>query len=110
LQELCWEYTGDDGIVDVYSTNPDLSNIDNYGDVMYIVSRDAFNRWNDCEYSKHAIPTIEDSLDKWDNRDNVPFRERPLFEPTHTREDLEAMKKELAEDYLSVIEPRRYEK
>ena len=110
LQELCWEYFGDDGIVDVYSTNPDLSHIDNYGDVMYIVSREAYNHWNDCDYIKHIIPTIEDSLDKWDNRDNVPFRERPLFEPIHTREDLEAMKKELAEDYLSVIEPRRYEK
>jgi hypothetical protein len=110
LQELCWEYFGEDGIVDVYSTNPDLPHIDNYGDVMYIVSRDAYNHWNDYDYIKHIIPTIEDSLDKWDNRDNVPFRERPLFEPIHTREDLEAMKKELVEDYLSVIEPRRYEK
>ena len=107
LQELCWEYTGEDGIVDVYSTNPDLSHIDNYGDVMYIVSRDAYNHWDECEYAKYAIPEIEASLDKWDN---VPFRERPMFEPTYTREELDVLKKELAEKCLSVIEPRRYNK
>ena len=107
LQELCWEYTGEDGIVDVYSTNPDLSHIDNYGDVMYIVSRDAYNHWDECEYAKHAILEIEASLDKWDN---VPFLERPIFEPTYTREEFDALKKEFAEKCLSVIEPRRYNK
>ena len=34
LQELCYTYSGEDGIVDVYSNNPYLE-VDNYGDVMY---------------------------------------------------------------------------
>ena len=33
LQELCNQYNGDDGIVDVYSNNPNLSKINSYGDV-----------------------------------------------------------------------------
>ncbi|NBO36722.1 hypothetical protein EBU91_04220 [bacterium] len=45
VQELCYRYFGDDGIVDVYSNNPDL-NIENYGDVMYVKSIDDFDKWN----------------------------------------------------------------
>ena len=37
LNQLCYQYNGDDGIVDVYTTNPDL-NLQNYGGVYYIKS------------------------------------------------------------------------
>jgi hypothetical protein len=43
LQVLCYKYNGDDGIVDVYTNNPDLS-IDNYGDVMYVPTEDGASR------------------------------------------------------------------
>jgi hypothetical protein len=33
-----------------------------------------------------------------------------MFEPLYTREELDALKKELAEKYLSAVEPRRYTK
>ena len=43
LQELCYEYYGDNGIVDVYTTNSDLK-IENYGDVMYIKSEEDYKK------------------------------------------------------------------
>lgn len=107
LQELCYRYFGDDGIVDVYSTNPDLS-IENYGDVMYIVSEDDYKRWKEYESSKNMIPNISKELDEWDNRDNVPFNTRPMFCPIYSREDLAEMEKELAEFNMSFVPPASY--
>jgi hypothetical protein len=107
LQELCYNYYGEDGIVDVYSNNPNISTIDNYGDLMYIESQEDYDRWNSFEYLKKSIIDIEKELDKWDNRDSVPFRERPYFEPIYSREDLEEMKNELAEFDMSFVAPKR---
>jgi len=108
LQELCYRYFGEDGIVDVYSTNPNLSHIENYGDLMYIESQEDYSKWKNLEYLKKTIIDIEETLNKWDNRDNVPFKERPYFEPIYSREDLEDMKKELAEYDMSFVPPKRY--
>ena len=43
LEELCDRYNGDDGIVDVYSTNPNLKGIYNYGALMYIESKEDYD-------------------------------------------------------------------
>ena len=110
LQELCYRYFGDDGIVDIYSTNPNLSHIENYGDVKYIVSEDDYNKWKEYEYMKNQIPQIIKELDKWDDRDNVPFNNRPMFELTYTREDLAKWQKELDEFDMSFIPPSHYER
>ena len=64
LQELCHRYFGDDGIVDVYSTNPDLSKIENYGDVMYIVSEDDYHKW---ENHQHLLRMIHEYKKIWMN-------------------------------------------
>jgi hypothetical protein len=108
LQELCFRYDGYDGIVDVYSTNPDLSGVHNYGDVKYIVSEDDYNRWKEYEFRKNTIPKISKELDEWDNRDNVPFNSRPYFAPIYSREDLAEMEKELAEFNMSFVPPASY--
>jgi hypothetical protein len=42
VQELCDEYQGDEGIVDVYTTNPD-PNIQNYGDVIVMTLEEIQN-------------------------------------------------------------------
>lgn len=107
LQELCYRYDGQDGVVDIYSTNPDLS-IENYGDVMYIVSEDDYTKWKEYEYRKNMIPNISKKLDEWDNRDNVPFNSRPFFSPVYSREDLAEMEKELAEFDMSFTPPVWY--
>jgi len=105
LQELCNKYDGYDGIVDVYSNNPDLSFIGNYGDVMFVSSVDDYEKWKTYMYIKNGIPSLEKELDEWDNRDNVPFNKRPYFAPIDTREDLAEQKKKLAEFDMSFVAP-----
>lgn len=107
LQKLSDRYNGNDGIVDIYSTNPDLS-IENYGDVMYIVSEDDYTKWKEYEFRKNMIPKISKELDEWDNRDNVSFKSRPMFSPMYSRENLAQMEKELAEFDMSFIPPVLY--
>jgi hypothetical protein len=108
LQDLCDEYSGDDGIVDVYSTNPDLAHIQNYGDVMYIVSQNDYDEWKKYTYLTNSIPQREKELDEWDNRDNVPFNNRPFFAPYYSREDIAESKKELDEFDMSFVPPKSY--
>ena len=105
LQELCNRYDGQDGIVDIYSTNPDLSMIENYGDIKYIVSESDYNKWREYESIKNTISSIVEELDKWDNKDNVPFNHRPMFSPVYTREDLVEYEKKLSDYDMSFVPP-----
>ena len=54
LQELCYQYYGDNGIVDVYTNNPDLS-IDNYGDVKYVPTEKDYINWKEYSYLKYNL-------------------------------------------------------
>lgn len=108
LQDLMYEYDGENGIVDVYTTNPYLGGVYNYGDLMYIESVEDYEKWSTYESIKRIIPAIEESLDKWDNRDNVPFNQRPHFSPIYTREELDEYKKRLEEYDMSFVPPRRF--
>ena len=109
LQELCHRYTGDEGIVDVYSTNPDLS-IENYGTVMFIETQEDYDKWHECEQLKqYIIKDAEEALNKWKNRENVPFLEQPRFKPTYTQSDIEEMKAELAKTESTFTPPRNYQ-
>ena len=108
LQELCWRYDGEDGIVDVYSTNPDLK-IHNYGDVRYIVSKDDYENWKAFESLKRSIEDTEEAWEEWDNRDDVPFHSRPSFEPTYTKDDLVKMKERMKNWSKPFIEPQPYQ-
>jgi len=109
LQELCYRYDGQDGIVDVYSTNPDLSSIHNYGDLKYIESVEDYNNWYGYEQLKRLIPEIKKELDKWDNKDNVPFNQRPLFSPIYSRGELAEYELKLGVYDMSFVPPRDYE-
>ena len=104
LQELCYTYSGEDGIVDVYSNNPYLE-IDNYGDVMFVPTVEDYEKWLEYTTLSNSITNAEKELDKWDNRDNVPFMYRPTFSPMYTREDLDNMKTELANYDMSCVAP-----
>lgn len=106
LQELCYQYSGEDGIVDVYSNNPYLE-IDNYGDVMFVPTVEDYSKWVEYTSLSYRIPSVEEELDKWDKRDDVPFKYRPMFEPTHSREDLEHLKKRLEDFNMSFVAPVR---
>ena len=104
LNELCLRYDGDEGIVDVYTTNPDL-NLQNYGNVYYVKSEEEYKVWKEWDYLTKSIPNMEKELEEWDNRDNVPFSRRPLFAPIFTRERIDEYKKELEEYDMSFTPP-----
>lgn len=105
VQDLCYRYDGDDGIIDVYTTNPDLK-IDTYGNAYYFPTLEDAETWRNKRYLESWIPQWEKELAAWDNRDSVPFRERPSFAPFHDQESIDQCKEELA--LLSnVIEPVR---
>jgi len=104
LQELCYKYNGEDGIVDVYTNNFDLD-IYNYGDVMYVKSEEDYIKWRDYTYFKNNIPSFEKELNEWNNRENIPFTSRPLFSPVHTLEDIDGYKQEMLELEGTFVEP-----
>jgi hypothetical protein len=108
LEELCDRYNGDDGIVDVYSTNPNLNGIYNYGALMYIESQGDYDNWYGYEQLKRLIPEIKKELDTWDNRDDVPFMHRPTFKPMYTRGDLANYELKLGVYDMSFVPPKPY--
>jgi hypothetical protein len=94
VNDLCVEYDGYDGIVDVYTTNPDAK-IQNYGEVNYIKSQEDYDKWKKSEELSRLIKNAEDSIEKWKNRDNIPFYSRPNFAPMWTEEDILGWRNEL---------------
>ena len=105
LEELCMRYDGGDGIVDVYTTNPNVS-FHNYGNLMYIESQEDYDNWYGYEQLKSMVPRFKKELDEWDNRDNVPFKDRPMFTPVYTRESLAEYESLLANYDMSFTPPK----
>ena len=105
LQELCDRYDGYDGIVDVYSTNPSLQDIQNYGDVKFIYSKEQYEKWDSYQYLLNMIPNLEEDLENWENTKNDLFRNRPLFGPIYKEEDIESMKRQAEELFKEGIVP-----
>lgn len=94
VNDLCLQYDGYDGIVDVYTTNPDAK-ISNYGQVMYIKSEDQYLKWKKSETLISQIKSAEDRLAKWNDRDNIPFHSRPSFAPIWNEQDILGWRNEL---------------
>jgi len=105
LQELCNQYDGYDGIVDIYSTNPNLSEIENYGNVMYIVSEEDYEKWKQYDYLTSTVSDINHKLDVWESREQMSFRDRPTFAPYYNREELAGLEKEIVEYDMSFVAP-----
>jgi len=103
VQDLCYRYDGDDGIIDVYTTNPDLK-IDTYGDVYYFPTLEDAERWRNKRYLESWIPQWEKDLAAWNNRENVPFQQRPNFSPIYGQESIDGAKEELA-GMSDIVEP-----
>jgi hypothetical protein len=94
VNDLCVEYDGYDGIVDVYTTNPDAK-ISNYGEVNYIKSEEDYRKWKDATSLVSDIKDYEDGLKKWNDRENIPFHSRPTFAPIYTQGDIDVLKSKL---------------
>ena len=104
VQELCYQYFGDDGIVDVYTNNPDLD-IENYGDVKFVPTKEDLEKWKNYKFLENHIPGWENDIVEWENRDNVPFNRRPLFQPYVTSENIGEYKKEMSDLKGTFVEP-----
>lgn len=87
VNDLCEEYNGYDGIVDVYTTNPGAK-ISNYGQVMYVQTEMDYEKWKKYNSLIGLISNAEEKLKNWENRDNIPFHSRPTFSPMWTEQDI----------------------
>jgi len=107
VNELCYEYGGDNGIVDVYSNNPNLDKLENNaGSEYFVQSERDYDMWKTYRNLTRLVEDLEQSLDEWENRENVPFKQRPHFKPTCTREELDEYKKELDDFDMSFTPPK----
>jgi hypothetical protein len=114
LRELCGSYNGDNGIVDVYTNNPNLEfpemEFYNYGDVMFIKSEDDYREWIKYYKDKNLIEDVTQRLEDWENKDNVPFSYRPQYAPFWTREQLNEWITEFETKNWDFTEPRSMKK
>jgi hypothetical protein len=104
--ELCNQYDGCDGIVTIYTNNPDCK-IYSYGGVYYIKSQDDLKKWEYYQRLKNIVPEIEKEWEEWDNIENIPFRQRTsYFKPIYSKEDLEEYRKELENFVIDFEDPK----
>ena len=94
VNDFCREYDGEDGIVDVYTTNPEAK-IQNYGEVNYIKSVEDYDKWKKSNQLIGIIKSVEEKLAKWNDRDNIPFHSRPSFAPIWNEQDILGWRNEL---------------
>jgi len=110
LRELCDSYNGDNGIVDVYTNNPNLEfpemEFYNYGDVMFIKSEDDYRDWVKYNKDKNFIEDVTQRLDEWDEKKDLPLRHRPHFAPIWTREQVGEWITEFESKTWDFVEPR----
>jgi hypothetical protein len=105
LEDLCYEYGGDEGVLYVYSNNPDIGKVYSSGGSYFVPTMEDYEKWHSYDLLKKLIPEIEKEWEEWENRDNVPFNSRPYFAPIHSKEDLESMKKRLEEYDMNFTAP-----
>lgn len=108
LQELCYRYDGEDGIVDVYSNNPSLGSLHNYGSTMYVPTVEDYKKWKEYGSLKILIRDIEIALKEWDNRENIPYSHRPHFAPIYSEDDLIFHQKKYDEYDTNFVAPVTY--
>jgi hypothetical protein len=106
VQELCYRYGGDDGILDIYTNNPNLR-VENYGDTLYFPTMEDAEVWRRHRFLTNSIPKWKTELEEWENRDDKPFNQRPLFKPYMTEENVSAAEAELAALTQTIIQPVR---
>ena len=94
LQELCYEYSGDDGILDIYTTNTDLGEgFYNYGATKIIKSLEDYEKW--CLYNdyKKTIERAEQDIIEYAEDQERPYHQRrSYFGLNYTQEEIDKMK------------------
>ena len=116
LQNLCNQYSGDDGIVDVFTTNKDLGDdFSNYGDTMIIKSVEDYEKWSKYKSLSNQIERAEKELieSKGERGSYNPFslnarRPPSFFGTTYTQDEIDIMKMELKNLPSDFEEPLRH--
>jgi hypothetical protein len=62
-------------------------------------------KWKNYTFLEKNIPGWEKDIEEWENRDNVPFNQRPMFQPYVNSEDIEEYKKEMSDLEGTFVEP-----
>ena len=114
LRELCDSYTGDNGIVDVYTNNPNLEfpemEFYNYGDVCYIKSEYDYREWVKYTKEKRFIEDVTERVNEWEVCKDKPLMLRPMFAPIWSKEQVEEFTKEFESKTWDFVEPRSMKK
>ena len=110
LQELCYEYGGDDGIVDVYTTNTDLGeDFSNYGDTKIIKSFEDYEKWSLYNGRKREIERAEQEIiEHAEDQDRPYYQKRSYFPPVYTQEIVDRMKEEFNKLSIDFEAPINY--
>ena len=61
--------------------------------------------WVKFNKSRNLIDSIREQVDAWEDRDNLPFRSRPMFKPVWSKENLEDEVKEFENKTWDFVEP-----
>ena len=118
VEELCSAYNGDNGIVDIYTTNPNIEDENGdefytYGDVYVIESAEEHEKWKKWQRNMNSIESSEEDwkrLDEWVERKGDAIRDafsgatRP-FEPYSTKEELADLREELEKEKPNIKFP-----
>jgi hypothetical protein len=114
LKELCNSYYGDNGIVDVYTNNPNLEfpemEFYNYGDVNYIKSEDDYREWVKYIKEKNFIKDVTERVNEWEKSKDEPLRYRPMFAPIWSKDQVDEFIKEFKSKTWDFTEPRSMKK
>lgn len=110
LRDLCWEYDGDNGIVDIYTTNTDLGEgFYNYGDTKVIKSLEDYEKWNKHKVLTSQVEFMEDELRQDAEDQERPFNQRRShFRTPYTQEMIDETKEEIKNLPMDFEPPRNY--
>ena len=90
---MCYEYGGDDGIVDVYTTNTDLGDFSNYGNTKIIKSLEDYEKWSLYNNYKKTIERAEQDIIEYAEDQERPYHQRrSYFGLNYTQEEIDKMK------------------
>jgi hypothetical protein len=110
LKELCNSYNGDNGIVDVYTNNPNLEfpemEFYNYGDISYIKSEYDYREWVKYTKEKNFIKDVTERVNEWEECKDKPLRYRPMFAPIWSKEQVDEFTEEFDSKTWDFVEPR----
>lgn len=110
LSDLCYEYDGENGIVDIYTTNTDLGeNFYNYGSTKVIKSLEDYEKWNNYNSLTMLLQRMEEEIREDAEDQERPFNQRRLhFRTPYTQEMVDELKEDIKNLPMDFEPPTNY--